>query len=221
MTISSVNSSNYSSTSTSGTSSATSALTENYTAFLTLMLKQLEVQDPTDPVDSTEFTQQLATYSQLEQEIANGETLTTISEQLNTLNFALGGVSYLGRTVEAEGDTAPLQDGSASWEYDLDSAAKSVTLTVTDENGKTVYETTGDGEAGTNNFTWDGTGSNGTTYTSGNFTLTVTATDSNGEAIDSDLRFKGTVTGVDSSSGSTVLTLGGMTVDYDDVTGVS
>lgn len=220
MTISAVSTSN-TSTKTTASSSSSSSVSDQYQMYLTLMLKQLECQDPTDPVDSSEFTSQLAQYSALEQDLANGETLTDISDKLSTMNFALGGVNYLGRDVECEGATAPLQDGEASWEYDLDSSAKSVTLSVTDENGKVVYQTTGDTDAGTNSFTWDGTGSNGTVYSSGAYTLTVTAKDSSGASIDSDIRFKGTVTAVDSSSGSTLVDVGGVSVALEDVVGVS
>lgn len=209
------------SSTTSSSSSSTSALSDNYEMFLTLMLKQLEVQDPTDPEDASEYTSQLAQFSMLEQQISNGEKLDTISSQLADLNFATTSVSYLGREVTVDGDTAPLQNGSASWEYDLDEAAESVTLTVTDADGNTVYKTTAGGtDEGTNSFTWDGTGTNGTTYTAGNYTLSVSAKDADGNTITGDLRAKGTVTSVDSSDGDTVLELGGVEVSLDDVVGV-
>lgn len=220
MQVSSTTSTSYSTT-TSASSSSTASLTENYQSFLTLMLKQLEVQDPTDPVDASEYTSQLVQYASLEQQIATGDKLDTISDQLSSLNFATTGVSYLGRTVEAEGDTAPLQNGAASWEYDLDSEAAAVTLTVTDSSGKTVYTTSGDTDSGTNSFSWDGTGTNGKTYTSGNYTLTVSATNSSGAAVASDIRFKGAVTAVDNTSGDTVLEAGGVSIAMDDVLAVA
>lgn len=223
MQVSSLSSTSYATTSasSSASSSSTTSLSENYQSFLTLMLKQLEVQDPTDPVDASEYTSQLAQYASLEQQVASGEKLTAISEQLSNLSFAATGVSYLGRTVEAEGDTAPMQNGAASWEYDLDDDAASVTLTVADENGAVVYKGSGDADSGTNSFSWDGTGTNGKTYSSGNYTLSVAATDADGNAVEADIRFKGTVTAADSTSGSTVLEMGGVSVAMEDVLGVS
>lgn len=208
-------------TSSSSSSSSTTSLASNYEMFMTLLLKQLEVQDPTNPVDTTEYTSQLVQYASLEQDVANGEKLDSLISAVNDLGYGSTGIGYLGRTVEASGDTTALQDGSASWEYDLDDDASSVTLTVTDENGKTVYTTTGETGEGTHSFSWDGTGSNGTTYSSGAYTLTVSAVDSAKASVGVDTRIKGTVTSVDNSSGSTVLNIGDVAIEVDDVLTVS
>lgn len=220
MAISSVSSTTSTTTTSSASSSTSSSLVENYESFLTLLLKQLEVQDPTNPVDASEYTSQLVQLANLEQQIANGDKLDTMATAVNQMSFGYA-LGYMGQTVEASGDTTALQDGSAKWEYDLDSTAAKTTLTVTDEDGNTVFTTTGDTGSGTHEFTWDGTGSDGTKHTSGNFTLSVSATDSTGTAVTADIRMKGTVTGVDTSSGSTVLTVGGVTVALSDVQSVS
>lgn len=221
MSISAVSGSSTTTTTTSTSSSASASLVENYESFLTLLLKQLEVQDPTNPVDASEYTSQLVQLASLEQQISNGDKLDDLVSAVSDLGYGSTGIGYLGRTVEASGDTTALQDGSASWEYDLDDDASSVTLTVTDEDGKTVYKTTGETGEGTHSFSWDGTGSNGTSYSSGAYTLTVTATDSAKASVGVDTRIKGTVTSVDNSSGSTVLNIGDVAIEVDDVLTVS
>lgn len=215
--------------STSSSSSSTSA-TDSYQTFLTLLMKQLEVQDPTNPVDTTTFTTQLVQLSGLEQQMSINDKLdelnSTVSDLSSTLSSSLGSgsgaVNYYGKSVEAEGSTTPLQDGEATWEYDLDSAASSVKLTITDSSGNTVYsDVSSSTAAGTHEVTWDGVGTNGKSYSSGTYTLSVTALDANGKAIDTTTRFKGTVTAVDSSSGTAVLNVGGLSLSADKVLTVS
>lgn len=208
-------------TTTSSSSSSSASLVENYQSFLTLLLKQLEVQDPTDPVDASEYTSQLVQMASLEQQMSIGDKLDTLTTAVSALGTGTNAIGYLGRTVEAEGDTTALQDGSAEWEYDLDSTASTVTLTVTDSSGRTVYTQSGETASGTHALSWDGTATNGTTYSGGTYRLAVTATDSSGNSVGTTTRFKGTVTGVDSSSGDATLDVGGVSVSADDVLAIS
>lgn len=216
--------------SSSSSSSSSSSVSDSYQSFLTLLMKQLEVQDPTDPVDATTFTTQLVQLSGLEQQMSTNDKLddliSTVSDLASSVSSSLGSgssaINYYGKTVEAEGATTPLQDGEATWEYDLDTTASSVKLTITDSNGKTVYsDTSSSTAAGTHEVTWDGVGTDGQSYSSGTYTLSVTALDASGKAIDTTTRFKGTVTSVDSSSGTAVLSVGGVSVSADDVLSVS
>nr|WP_255636313.1 flagellar hook capping FlgD N-terminal domain-containing protein [Azospirillum sp. 412522] len=215
--------------STSGSSSSTTA-TDSYQTFLTLLMKQLEVQDPTSPVDTTTFTTQIVQLSSLEQQMSANDKLDELNSSVTDLASSVasslgttgGAVNYYGRTVEAEGSTTPLQDGEAGWEYDLDSAAASVRLTITDSDGNTVYsDVSSSTAAGTHEVTWDGVGTNGKSYGSGTYTLSVAALDASGNAIDTATRFKGTVTSVDSSSGTAVLNVGGVSLSADKVLTVS
>lgn len=228
MLVDSVSTTSSTTSSSSSTKSSSASLATNYQSFLTLLLKQLEVQDPTNPVDASTYTTQLVQLASLEQQMSIGDKLDDLTEAVSTLSSStsLGSgssaVSYYGKTVEAEGTTTPLQDGEASWEYDLDSAASKVTLTITDSSGNVVYnELSSSTAAGTHEVTWDGIGTNGKSYDSGNFTLTVTAADANGKTIETTTRFKGTVTSVDSSSGTAVLDVGGVSLSSDKVLSVS
>lgn len=218
------------STKSTSSSSSTTTATDSYQTFLTLLTKQLETQDPTNPVDATTFTTQLVQLSALEQQMSTNDKLDTLNSSVTDLassvSSSLGttssAVSYYGKTVEAEGSTTPLQDGEATWEYDLDSAASSVKLTITDSSGNTVYsDVSSSTAAGTHEVTWDGVGTNGKSYSSGTYTLSVTALDANGNAIDTTTRFKGTVTAVDSSTGTAVLNVGGVSLSAGDVLSVS
>ncbi|MCA1908504.1 MAG: flagellar hook assembly protein FlgD [Magnetospirillum sp.] len=206
-------------TTTSTSSSTTSGLSADYDMFIQLLVAQLQYQDPLDPTDATEFTNQLVQYSNLEQQIATNDKLDEVLSSLDTFGLS-SGVGYMGHTVEAQGDTISVQDDGtvdAEWIYSLDEAAEEVTLTVTDEDGNVVWEGTGTTNEGRNTFTWDGTDSDGNVVEGGAYTLTVTATDSSGESIDSTTFVSGKVTGVSSVDGTTVLELGDMGITLDAV----
>jgi flagellar basal-body rod modification protein FlgD len=70
---------------TTTTSASSGTLALGTTDFLKLLMTQLQNQNPLDPQDPTEFTNQLATYSGLEQQINMNDTLTTMSDSLSSL----------------------------------------------------------------------------------------------------------------------------------------
>jgi len=123
--------------------------------------------------------------------------------------------------VTAPGTTAPLQNGKAQWDYTLNSAAKDVTLTVKDSNGNAVYSTSGNPASGQHSFSWKGTSSGGITVSSGDFTLSVSATDTSGNSVSTTTSMVGQVTGVDTSGGTTQLQVGDLQVPIGNVTAIN
>jgi len=209
------------STTSSSTSSTSSSASTAYNTFLTLLCTQLTHQDPTNPTDANEFTSELIQLAGIEQMESMNSQLSTLVDSVSLLT-ASNGIGYIGKTVSWEGDTAPLQDGTASWNYTVPADAASVTLTITDSEGNTVYSTSAETSEGTYSLDWDGIASDGTTtYASGDFTLTVTAKDKAGSALTTSTTAKGTVTAVDSSSGTATLDVGGVSVSLDEITSVS
>ncbi len=207
------------SSASAGTTSSTGwdSITSDFSVFLELLTAQLKSQDPLDPMDTSEFTGQLVQYASLEQQVKTNDQLTELVSAVNALTSA-SATGYIGYTVEADGDTAPLQDGQASWIYELDKTASAATLTITDESGAVVWTGEGSTDSGRNAFTWDGITSAGVQLTEGAYTLSITATDSDGDAVDGSIHAVGRVTGVDSSSGSTQLEMDGVSVDLTAVT---
>lgn len=202
----------------SSSSDPTDATTA-YETFLNLLVTQLQHQDPLNPTDSTQFTSQLIQLSNVEQQEQTNAQLASISSALNMVGLSTG-VAYLDKTVVYTGDTSPLQDGKASWSYSLDSAAENVKLTVTDSDGNVVYSADGETGAGGHSFSWDGVDADGNQHDSGNYTLTVTATDSSGNPVSGTIYGTGKVTGIDSSTGTPILLLGNAAVELAAVIGV-
>ena len=64
----------------------------DYNAFLQLLVAQLQNQDPTAPMDSTAYMSQLASFSQVEQQVASNAKLDALlaANALHTADLALG-----------------------------------------------------------------------------------------------------------------------------------
>lgn len=216
--VSSVTSAATTSTTTNSTSTSTSALS-NYDTFINLLCAQLKYQDPLDPADSSEFTSQLVQYSNLEQQISTNDKLDEVINTLSSLSLS-NGTGYLGHTVEAEGNEISVQDDGtvdAGWVYELDDAAASVTLTVTDSSGNVVWNGEGETSSGRHSFDWDGTDSDGNAVDGGAYTLSVSATGSSG-SISSTTYVSGTVTAVSSVDDTAVVEMGDMAIALSAIT---
>ena len=140
-----------SSTSTNGASAASSQLMGNYQDFLTLLTAQLTHQDPSSPMDSAQFTDQLVQFSSVEQQIStnsNLQQLISLSQSAQSASL----VNYIGQTITAQGQTATLANGSATWNYTVPAGATNAQITITNSSGDNVYSQTGNPSAGTNTF---------------------------------------------------------------------
>lgn len=225
MTVTALASSASSSSASSSSSSPSSSSAANdantaYNTFLTLLTTELQNQNPLDPTDTSEFTSQLIGLAGVEQQQNMSIELASIADTLNSYGLS-NGVAYIDKSITYSDDTAPMQDGSAQWQYTLSGDAASTKLTVTDSDGNVVWTGTGDTAKGNHSFSWDGTDSDGASHSSGAYTLTVTSVDSSGATVSSSISSIGTVTGVDTSSGTTELQLGDdLSIPLADVTGI-
>jgi flagellar basal-body rod modification protein FlgD len=82
-------------TDTSSAATAAASASLNYNDFLQLLIAQMKTQDPTSPMDATAQISQLASFSQVEQQIqTNSHLETVLSNQM--LSQA---ASYVGKTI--------------------------------------------------------------------------------------------------------------------------
>jgi flagellar basal-body rod modification protein FlgD len=195
-------------------------LSGNFSTFLTLLTTQLKNQDPTSPMDSNQFTQQLVMYSQVEQQINSNDNLKTLIAQ-GTSNAAAVTTGYLGKKVSITNGNASLTGGTATWSYNLDTAAATNQLTVTNASGKTVYTGPGDLTAGNHSFAWNGKDNNGNQLADGAYTLNVAATGAAGGTVTSSVASAGVVTQIDMTGGTPKLVIGSMEVNLSDIAAVA
>jgi flagellar basal-body rod modification protein FlgD len=172
-------------------------LSDNYDTFLVLLTAQLQNQDPLAPMDSTQFTQQLVQFSQVEQQIRTNEQLEGLVGQYNAA-AAGAALSYLGKDAIIEADETYLAGGEANWAYRLPASAESMTIKVKDAQGRVIYETTAAPRTGGEHlFKWDGKKTDGSTAADGVYQISIEATGEDGETITPTISVRETIMGVD------------------------
>lgn len=201
-----------------------SSLDATQNEFLTLLTTQLQNQDPTSPMDTSQFTSELVSLSQVQQQLTTNQDLS----QLVTLgqnNQSQLGLSYMGLNVSVDGSQFsfnPSTDASVTVGYNLASAAATNTINVLDSNGNTVYTTTGSLAAGQNSFSWNGTETNGSTAPAGTYSVQVVASTATNTPVSVTTQVPGTVTGMQTASDGTVeLMVGSQLVPLSNVTSAS
>jgi flagellar basal-body rod modification protein FlgD len=195
--------------STSGNTNVT-GLGTDFTTFLTLLTTQLKNQDPLSPLDTNQFTQQLVSFSQVEQEInANTklQSLLTLQQQDQSINA----LPLVGHVVQYADNQEALINGQGTFAYNLPNDAASATITITDPSGKVVLQTPAETAAGSHTFNWDGKGLDGAQVPDGVYTFNVSATAHDKSAITAAISAFGKVDGVSSTNGSTTVDIGGVT----------
>lgn len=189
-------------TSSSSSSSATGAMTNGINMgkddFLLLLTTQLRYQDPMSPADPKDFVAQLAQFSSLEQ-LMNVNTkmddFSTTAQTLQKSQNMAQGVSLLGKSVKAQGNSFTVQSGTTTpGTVILGADAKSVKVSIYD-GGSSLVRTLdlGSQSGGEVQVAWDGKDSNGNTVADGNYTFQVAATDAKGNAVDAATYFTGQV----------------------------
>jgi flagellar basal-body rod modification protein FlgD len=182
-------------------------IANNFQSFLTLLTTQLKNQSPLDPLDTNQFTQQLVQFASVEQQLKTNETLTSLlaSSKASTTSSA---AAYIGMNVTADGTSATLSGGSASWTLTPTKAAAKATITIKDESGAVVATKTATLKAGEQQYKWDGKGANGVALPDGTYKITVDAADASGQPVAVATELSGPVTAVNVSGQTPILTVG-------------
>ncbi|MEL6479469.1 MAG: flagellar hook capping FlgD N-terminal domain-containing protein [Pseudomonadota bacterium] len=160
-------------TTSSASEDATSALASDFDTFLQLLTAQLRNQDPLEPVDSTQFVEQLASFSSVEQQIRTNTLLESVIDNLGAGANSLA--EWVGHEVEA---AAPLRfDGSTPLDLKTEPNPDAIAavLVVRDEDGRVVARKPIDPAAST--LSWDGTATDGETVDPGVYSFQIQRSD--------------------------------------------
>lgn len=183
-------------------------LAQDFNQFLTLLTTQLMNQDPLDPMDSTEFTNQLVQFSQVEQSINTNQKLDDmLALQLGSLStVALGyvGMDVTYTSTEMNWDGAKPVDIN----YALEKNASVLKVNIYDEAGTLVRSMDAPKAAGGQQAQWDGKDNNGNVMPEGTYKLKVDAADNDQKPINVTTAVSGNVRGIEAQNGVIFLLVG-------------
>lgn len=207
-----------SSTGSSALGASRQTIADNFDTFLQILTTQLKNQNPLDPLDTNQFTQQLVQFTGVEQQLKTNEFLEAMmTATQNSTNSEA--VSYVGKIVTASGNKSELIDGSATWHFAVDKSA-TITATVRDLAGNTVFTKQGQVPQGESIFKWDGISNDGNRKADGTYYVTIEARDADGRLINVATEMTGEVTGIDFTGSEPVLIVGNARVNMSGVMSV-
>ncbi|MCW7753812.1 hypothetical protein OOT00_07435 [Desulfobotulus sp. H1] len=181
-------------------------------AFLTMLVAQLQNQDPLNPMEGTDFTAQLAQFSQLE---ATFNTNKTLEEMLKVMQAGSSKdlEAYMGKEILAEVDSIEVSQGKAvGGFYTLEETA-SVTINIYNEKGEQVRTIPmGQQEAGSYPVSWDARDSGDRQVLDGSYRYDVIAVGPGGISR-VQTTVEGTVEGILYANGKAYLQVRGTFVD--------
>ena len=131
---------------------------EEFNSFIQLLTAQVQNQDPLSPMDSTQFVEQLATFSNLEQQVRGNESLESIATMIGDLHSMLAS-EWLGKSVSVESSWVPYSGQPVDFSVDKPDAATAAVLKVRDSQGQTVW--TEELDLTEETYSWDGKTSSG------------------------------------------------------------
>lgn len=202
-------------------SKGTSKVESQKNMFLNLLVKQLQYQDPLNPVENTEFTAQLAQFSQLETLTAMKDSMSQVSRLQGTLNN-IQAVSFIGKQVNAQGNIINYTGGAAGINLTLEGQASTVSIKLYNAEGTPVRTINmRDVAKGNVECTWDGKNNNGEDAGPGRYYFGVEATGYDGKLVETTSYANGTVTGVRYSGGIIYLQVGDKEVALSQVEKIS
>lgn len=182
-------------------------LAEDFDDFLVLLTTQLQNQDPLDPMDSGEFTQQLVSFTGVEQQIQANQNLELLANLSRLQNLA-SSASYLGTDALTIRDVGDHNGTGIKWQYQNTAVTDVLTLEVRDSTGDLVYSENGETRLGTHQFNWDGRDETGNLIEDGTYSLEIVAANSNGDKLSPNIFVQETITAVDTSGFEPVFTVG-------------
>lgn len=197
------------------TDDASSALDSDYNDFLLLLTKQLQNQDPLSPLDTAQFTQQLVGFASVEQQIQQNKNLNQlINLQSSTNTYAAA--SFLGNTVAVDSDQISLQNGHATFQYQIEQSATQAELRITDSKGQIVLVQQANEGVGTYQVDWQGQGFAGQ-LPDGQYQVSVVYSDANGKMYSAPITAYGKVDSADIKDGKVSLNVGSVSYPMDKI----
>ncbi|MBD3221084.1 hypothetical protein GF314_07545 [bacterium] len=188
--------------------------------FMHLLVTELQNQDPLEPMSTTEMADQLSSMTmneQLSEMAASLDEQLRMSQSIN--NTAMLGL--VGRDVTVAGDEVHLADGGVTGSMLNASGAGTAEVEVHDANGGIVARYNVAVDAGLNRIDWDGLGFDGEALADGEYSLSVTVNDGDGNEVAAEVLMTGSVDGLRYEQGVAVVNVFGHEYYVSDIYQVS
>ena len=190
--------------------------------FMKLLVAQLEHQNPLSPMDNSQFTQQLAQFTSLEQLQSMNANLSALMKA-QTTTTGLQAATLIGKQVQAQANTTQVtkQGEATPFQYTLAADSANVQIDVLDQAGNTTRTVnTRNQKAGPQVLTWDGKDAAAKPLPAGDYHFQVTATDKAGKSVAVEESLQGIVEGVTYDGNHPYLIVGGNRVELSALTNI-
>lgn len=166
-----------------GSSGARAAADLNFDTFLRLLTTQLKNQDPLNPLDGTQFTEQIASFSALEQQIATNANLEKMlqGQDFSQQSMAVG---FIGKEVLAQGNVGSLDNGVLEFSYSQKKDATATAIEIFNGTGELVATLEGETSKGQHEAKWDGKNAAGEVQPDGEYLIRVSSVDGDGTSVE-------------------------------------
>lgn len=109
-------------------------ISEEFDSFIRLLVAQVRNQDPLEPLDSTQFVEQLATFSSLEQQVNSNDSLSYIASAMADLQQMMAS-EWIGRSVSVPSSAIAYSGQPVAFEADLPAGTERAVLSVLSADG--------------------------------------------------------------------------------------
>ena len=152
---------------------------------------------------------QLATFSEVEQQVQTNTNLTTLTQATDASGSAALS-ALVGKSITASVGSLKIDGtgGPGPISVVCDSAIKTGVMQIKDSNGVTVQQMSFGPGVGPFTVNWNGTNGSGTAVPAGTYKLTISAAAADGTAVNATPEISGTATKLELDSDGNYLRLG-------------
>lgn len=129
-------------TNTGASSGPTADIGKEFNSFIQLLTAQVRNQDPLSPMDSTQFVEQLATFSSLEQQVRSNTQLENIAGMINGLHSSMLASQWLGQTVTVDSSWVPFTGEAVEYVTNIPASVDHAVAKVYDSDGNEIWSET-------------------------------------------------------------------------------
>jgi len=158
---------------------------EEKQVFMKMLVAQMRNQSPSNPMDANKMTEQLAQLNSVEQQIKGNDFLEQLVNQRQGQQ-QMQAASLLGRQAWVDGSTLRMASSGEGGSYRFNlKESQDVAVQITDQYGRKVHEERlGTLDAGSHEFSWDGTLPDGQAAPAGDYQVRVAPTgEERGDAV--------------------------------------